>query len=179
MLCSWHAYVKKPASYFLLPLKAPFQRSVAHEIRKVRVQVCTSQIHLSQDNNHSRFYTRHVRWTIAVALAFLRQTCGDLVPSLNKSRSDEIIAFYTVVLGLAWIAVALRFFARKVAAAKLGMDDWLILIALVRNHQLLVSVPSFLISFAPDPLPFSFVSFSEDSLFARHINESDRAFTRS
>lgn len=59
--------------------------------------------------------------------------CGDLVPSLNKNRSKELIASFSIVLGLVWLAVALRFISRRVAAAKLGLDDWLILVALVRR----------------------------------------------
>ena len=67
------------------------------------------------------------------ALALLRHTCGDLVPSLNDSRSRQVIISFTIVLSLVWIAVALRFIARKVASTRTGLDDWLILFALVRN----------------------------------------------
>lgn len=67
------------------------------------------------------------------ALSLLRHTCGDLVPSLNYSRSHQVILSFTIVLSLVWIAVALRFIARRVASTRTGLDDWLILLALVRE----------------------------------------------
>lgn len=55
----------------------------------------------------------------------------DLVPSLHDYRGNEIIASFTVVSVLAYLAVLLRFISRKISHAKYDIDDYLILVALV------------------------------------------------
>lgn len=47
--------------------------------------------------------------------------------------SKSVIAVGAVLPGLATIAVALRFYGRRVSSVSLGMDDWLIFCCLVSS----------------------------------------------
>ena len=49
----------------------------------------------------------------------------------HDSRGSRIIAANVACFLIAFVAVGLRFFARYVAKASLGLDDWLVVIALV------------------------------------------------
>lgn len=53
----------------------------------------------------------------------------------HDNRAPNIIVSYTVCLSLAFIAVALRFVARRVSKASLRADDWWIVISLVYSLQ--------------------------------------------
>ena len=53
------------------------------------------------------------------------------MPSLNDSRQPEILAAVIVMMALSAIAVVLRLIARKVSAARIGIDDGLMVVALV------------------------------------------------
>lgn len=75
-----------------------------------------------------------------------RTVCIAAVPWLDNSRVPEILGALTTLTVLATMAVILRFFARRVAGASYGADDWLILLALVvpafviqPEHQLTVA----------------------------------------
>ena len=52
----------------------------------------------------------------------------------SEDRSVNVIAAVSTCLCLAFIAVGLRFFARKLTKTPFGADDWMILVALVRVH---------------------------------------------
>jgi hypothetical protein len=52
---------------------------------------------------------------------------------IEDDRSPDVIASIAICLPAAYLAVALRFVSRRVAGAKLLWDDWLIVIALVRD----------------------------------------------
>lgn len=76
--------------------------------------------------------------------------CGDLVPYLNDYRGEELIAFYTIAIALAYIAVIMRFVSRKVASSKIGLDDYLVVVALVRKapdayHSLHLGLPLYIL----------------------------------
>ena len=58
--------------------------------------------------------------------------CLEAVPSLRESRQPEIMAVVISMMVLAFTAVLLRLMSRRVSSAKLGVDDALILLALVR-----------------------------------------------
>lgn len=59
--------------------------------------------------------------------------CTAAVPSLNDSRQAETIASLVVMMVLSGLAVILRLVSRKISAAKFGIDDALIVVALVRS----------------------------------------------
>lgn len=67
------------------------------------------------------------------ALNAIKQLCTSAAPSLNDNRGLDIIAATTVTTVLAFLAVVLRFVSRHISAAKFGMDDVMILVALVRK----------------------------------------------
>ena len=52
---------------------------------------------------------------------------------LHASQQDVIVTVSSAMLGLATVAVALRFFSRKITHVSILWDDWLILIAWVRT----------------------------------------------
>lgn len=68
-----------------------------------------------------------------MALNAIKQLCTSAAPSLNDNRGPEVIAATVVTTVLAVIAVILRFISRHISAAKFGMDDVMILVALVRR----------------------------------------------
>lgn len=51
-----------------------------------------------------------------------------------ENRSGNVIAAVVTCLCLAFIAVGLRLFARKLMKTPLGADDWMIIVALVRLY---------------------------------------------
>ena len=57
--------------------------------------------------------------------------CTAAVPSLNDSRQAEILAAVIVMMALSTIAVVLRLISRKISAARIGIDDGLMVLALV------------------------------------------------
>ena len=58
------------------------------------------------------------------------------VDDVYESRTPAIWAATITTFGLAVIAVALRFWARRLMKASYKLDDWLILADLVREHWL-------------------------------------------
>lgn len=72
------------------------------------------------------------RWIATVTTALLRRMCSDLVPSLNDYRGHELIGFYTFAITVAWLAVAMRLMSQRISRAKLSLDDYLVIVALVR-----------------------------------------------
>ncbi len=52
----------------------------------------------------------------------------------SEDRSANVVAAVTTCLCLAFIAVGLRILARRMTKTPLGADDWMILIALVREY---------------------------------------------
>ena len=66
-------------------------------------------------------------------LAFAAQLCSTAIPSLKDNKGPEVDAIVITIMVLATIAVSLRFFARWVSATKYGMDDLLIVFALVSD----------------------------------------------
>ncbi|KAL8684373.1 MAG: hypothetical protein Q9218_008319, partial [Villophora microphyllina] len=63
-------------------------------------------------------------------LSAARSLCVAAIPDLVESRGGELVATVTVMLIIATLAVVLRLYARRISAAKLGPDDYWILIAL-------------------------------------------------
>lgn len=66
-----------------------------------------------------------------MTLHLAQDYCGRIVPSLNDNRKREIIVILVVMMVASTFAVALRVAARRISAAKYGLDDLFILIALV------------------------------------------------
>ena len=64
-------------------------------------------------------------------LAAAGELCTAAVPSLNDSRQAEILAAVIVMMALSTIAVVLRLISRKISAARIGIDDGLMVLALV------------------------------------------------
>lgn len=59
--------------------------------------------------------------------------CGKLVPSLNDYRGQELVGFYVFAITLAYLAVAMRFISQKISGATYRLDDYLVIVALVRH----------------------------------------------
>lgn len=73
-------------------------------------------------------------WLISsspVTLHLAQDYCRKVLPSLNDNRKEEIIVILAVMTAASTVAVAMRIFARRMSAAKYGLDDLFILIALV------------------------------------------------
>lgn len=62
---------------------------------------------------------------------------------INESRVTGLLVSNILCLGLAYVAVALRFLCRRVGRIKYDWDDWLILLGLVRYRLLLTHEISF------------------------------------
>ncbi|KAL2036678.1 hypothetical protein N7G274_010549 [Stereocaulon virgatum] len=75
-------------------------------------------------------------------LAAAATLCTTAVPSLKDSLQAEIIASLVVMMILAALAVFLRLVSRKISAAKFGIDDALIIVALLFSWAL--SIDGFL-----------------------------------
>jgi hypothetical protein len=71
--------------------------------------------------------TRRKLATLAAAATL----CTTAVPSLKDSLQAETVASLVVMMILAALAVILRLVSRKISAAKFGIDDALIIVALV------------------------------------------------
>lgn len=69
-------------------------------------------------------------------MAKTRSICTAAAPYLAETRVPEIIGAVTVLTILAVAAVILRFLARSSTTARYGVDDWLILFALVNSAML-------------------------------------------
>lgn len=69
---------------------------------------------------------------MTVALHLAQDFCVGSLPSLNDSRQTEIIAIVTIMMVASTVSVILRMVARQMSSAKYGLDDVLIIIALVR-----------------------------------------------
>ena len=67
------------------------------------------------------------------SLSSTRRICIQAVPWLNDNRGPEVVAAITIMTVLATIAVIMRYMARRISNLKFGMDDWLIVVALVRT----------------------------------------------
>ncbi|KAL8675893.1 MAG: hypothetical protein Q9186_007527 [Xanthomendoza sp. 1 TL-2023] len=65
-----------------------------------------------------------------------QKLCQSLIPSLNDSRQTEIVVIIAVMTVVSTVAVILRLLARRVSAAKYGVDDFLIVVALVLTYGL-------------------------------------------
>lgn len=79
-----------------------------------------------------------------VTTTSLQQLCIDLVPSLAADRRSNIVATFALLLALSWVAVILRYVSRHLAAASYGIDDCLIIAALVRSPPKTRSMASIL-----------------------------------
>lgn len=73
------------------------------------------------------------------ALEVSQQLCQSAVPSLNDSRQTEIVAIVAVMTVVSTVAVILRLLGRRVSAAEYGVDDFLIVVALVLTYGLNVN----------------------------------------
>lgn len=71
-----------------------------------------------------------------MTLHLAQDYCSKNLPSLNDNRQTEIIVIVVVMMVASTSAVALRISARKLSAAKYGLDDLFILIALVGYTRL-------------------------------------------
>ena len=71
-------------------------------------------------------------------LNFAREVCTSAVPALNDSRAPQVIAVFVIITLLSITSVFLRLISRKISNIKYGWDDYLIIIALVRNLQAVV-----------------------------------------
>ena len=69
-----------------------------------------------------------------------QQLCVRVLPSLNDDRGSEIIAVVAVMTVVATIAVVLRLLGRRISAAKYGVDDFLIVVALVLTYGLNINI---------------------------------------
>ena len=52
--------------------------------------------------------------------------------TVMKDKGPEMLAIFCTLTGIATILVALRFWVRMKYLRKLGADDWVVLISLVR-----------------------------------------------
>lgn len=71
-----------------------------------------------------------------ISLHIAQGICSASHPSLNDSRQREIIAVLVVMTIASTVAVVLRLLARNMSAAKYGMDDLFIVIALALTYGL-------------------------------------------
>ncbi|KAL8636440.1 MAG: hypothetical protein Q9228_006164 [Teloschistes exilis] len=74
--------------------------------------------------------------TAVVTLVAAGKLCINAIPSLVEARGNELVATITIMLIIATLAVILRLYARRISAAKLGPDDYWILIALILTYGL-------------------------------------------
>ena len=93
--------------------------------------------------NNSGSQILHLLNQLLVTITMLQHLCGYLVPSLNDYKGGELIGIFTTIMVLATLAVVARFVSRHIAAAKIGVDDYLILVALVRSLNILSNLVFF------------------------------------
>lgn len=70
-----------------------------------------------------------------------REICSAAVPWLNHNRGNEVVGAVGALTVLATTAVVLRFLARHMTRTSYGLDDWLMLFALVSASSLAVRRP--------------------------------------
>ncbi|KAL8916159.1 MAG: hypothetical protein Q9172_006430 [Xanthocarpia lactea] len=73
----------------------------------------------------------HLTGNLLDALTSTRSICVAAVPWLEDNRGPEIVGAITTLTVLATIAVVLRFLGRNISGAPCGVDDWLMLFALL------------------------------------------------
>ena len=56
--------------------------------------------------------------------------CVTAIPSLADSKQSELVVTIAIMVALATLAVILRLYCRGIIRAKLGADDYVIMIAL-------------------------------------------------
>ncbi|KAI4095941.1 MAG: hypothetical protein LQ344_001322 [Seirophora lacunosa] len=79
------------------------------------------------------------RWLITLqsdAMVNTREICSAAVPWLNHNRGNEVVGAVGALTVLATTAVVLRFLARHMTRTSYGLDDWLMLFALVSASSL-------------------------------------------
>lgn len=64
---------------------------------------------------------------------FFAEACSTLIPSLKESKGAVIEAVIILLTTLSVLAVILRLIARRLSSWDYGIDDILIVIALVRS----------------------------------------------
>ena len=77
----------------------------------------------------------HLTGDLLDALTSTRSICVAAVPWLEDNRGPEIVGAITTLTVLATIAVVLRFLGRNISGAPCGVDDWLMLFALVSERS--------------------------------------------
>ncbi|KAI4113392.1 MAG: hypothetical protein LQ345_005618 [Seirophora villosa] len=65
------------------------------------------------------------------AMVNIREICSAAVPWLNHNRGNEVVGAVVALTVLATTAVVLRFLARHMTRTSYGLDDWLMLFALI------------------------------------------------
>ena len=68
-------------------------------------------------------------------LSVAKQLCLGAIPSLNDNKQAELSITVGILMVLAGLAVVLRLYCRRISRMKLGADDYLILLSLVRNER--------------------------------------------
>lgn len=63
--------------------------------------------------------------------AIVGPLCLDAFPSLYDDKRADILITISILMALSIIAVGLRFLARRLSTIQMGLDDALILLALV------------------------------------------------
>ncbi|KAL8911905.1 MAG: hypothetical protein Q9171_002989, partial [Xanthocarpia ochracea] len=81
----------------------------------------------------------HLTENLLDAISSTRSICVEAVPWLEDNRGPEIVGAVTTLTILATIAVVLRFLGRNISGAPCGVDDWLMLFALVWEYGLSIS----------------------------------------
>lgn len=69
-------------------------------------------------------------------LEVAQQLCLSVIPSLNDNRGTEIVSIVAVMMVLSTVAVILRLIGRRITAAPYGIDDLLIIVALILTYGL-------------------------------------------
>ncbi|KAI4162877.1 MAG: hypothetical protein LQ342_003594 [Letrouitia transgressa] len=72
-------------------------------------------------------------------LSVARELCVAAVPSFTGSKQSSLVAVISFLMALATVAVLLRFSARSISVAKVGVDDYLIFVALLLTYGLNVT----------------------------------------
>ena len=76
------------------------------------------------------------RYVAKGGLKVAQQLCLSVIPSLDDSRGREIVSVVAVMTVVSTIAVILRLIGRRISAAPYGVDDFLIIVALVLTYAL-------------------------------------------
>lgn len=121
---TWPASARRTVLLSSSPSTAPLPKTAAPRISDVRA--CETPPSARETHGLK------VQWCRVVTTTLLQRMCGRLVPSLNDYRGHELIGFYVFAITLAYIAVVMRFVSQKISGARIGLDDYLLLVALVR-----------------------------------------------